>query len=824
MEQNDTVVKENKLIKALIPKISEYFKTHEFLEKSQLTEFLNFIDLSTWNEKDKETFWSEISKDKGQSTNKVQKVLLIKNLTEYLHSHSSELFQPEASLKDSVLNFINKPKELKVDIDPENEQMFEFYRLLATIEFSTSKIIPLFSLDEKLKNYAFINLNKDSLQDVMEELLKEKCTSIKKEQYLSIMETMEKKFRSQIEERSKQKRVFTDEELDHPELSTFNDLFIINKLLQSIMDSLFLSHEKACENERNSDKLKAEYFNKSFKIFLSNARLYLYEILRIYNEQKQKFDYFECSQVSRLTLYKQQINDLKEEIKRQKDLEDVKTKEALQAMNIEMMNEKNQFEKMEKDFKTLKKEKEKADEDLLLAKNKILTLEKQIEERENKINSLKKENELISEKKKEILTLLNGQLYSAKEKEKKNEEILKSMNLSESQKLLVNKDPQELIAYIVEKDNYLSSIEKKNKDLLEKMSKLEASKENTENELYETKNKLLSLENKNSNLNKDNEELQKIIEEYKGQKSLFLSNILENNEDNDNDNKNKCSSYVSINATQVNYKGIPPKKEKKEKKINKNYDYLCLKIEEKIVKNLDDEYYNGRSDLIFSEFINYLDEDKETTECALFITNNYLYLFNNVTYKKCFSIPIDDLRVVFISNLNNYVSMTFDSGEIVNFEIFRILELMNFFKALNALHKTKQQIEINISEYNNQFMKNNPKNFTVSPYQGRAIFSGHIKKRVEGLLKSGFEKRFCALTEIGLIVMDAPNGKPLEIINLYFAKWFAYNGGDGEYCFDINIGKVKHTFSVQTLFLRTKWFFEFDNWVKKVQEEERVSV
>ena len=94
------------------------------------------------------------------------------------------------------------------------------------------------------------------------------------------------------------------------------------------MDSLFLSHEKACENERNSDKLKAEYFNKSFKIFLNNARLYLYEILRIYNEQKQKFDYFECSQVSRLTLYKQQINDLKEEIKRQKDLEDVKTKEA----------------------------------------------------------------------------------------------------------------------------------------------------------------------------------------------------------------------------------------------------------------------------------------------------------------------------------------------------------------------------------------------------------------------------------------------------------------------------------------------------------------
>ena len=171
MSSKDTIVKENKLIKALIPKISEFFKTKEYLEKSQLSEFLNFIDLSTWNEKDKELFWSEISKDKGQPTNKVQKVLLIKNLTEYIHAHSSELFQPEASLKDSVLNFITKPKDLKIDIDPENEQMFEFYRLLATIQFSTSKIIPIYTLDEHLKSNSFINLNKDTVLEIMEELL-----------------------------------------------------------------------------------------------------------------------------------------------------------------------------------------------------------------------------------------------------------------------------------------------------------------------------------------------------------------------------------------------------------------------------------------------------------------------------------------------------------------------------------------------------------------------------------------------------------------------------------------------------------------------------
>ena len=830
MSENDKVVKENKLIKALIPKISEYFKTNEFLEKSQLSDFLNFIDLSTWKEKDKEIFWSEISKDKGQATDKVQKVLLIKNLTEYIHSHSNELFQPEESLKNSVLNFITQPKQLKVEIDPENEQMFEFYRLLASVQFSTSKIIPLFTLEEQLKSYTFINLTKDDLLEVMEELLKEKCTSIKKEQYISVMEQMEKKFRDQMEEKAKRKIIFTDEELDHPELSTFNDILTINKLLLNILDSIFLSHEKSCENERNNEKLKAEYFDKSFKVFINNARLYLYEISRLYNEQKQKFDYFECSLVSKNTLYKQQINDLNEEIKRQKNNEDSKSKETLQTLNNEIINERNKYEKLENDLKILKKENEKINEELILAENKIINLEKQIQEKDNKINSMKKENEIISDKYKEVLTTLNGQLFAAREKEKKADEIIKNMNLNEKQKLLVNKDPKDLLSYIVEKDNYCLTIENKNKDLIEKLSQLESSKDNIENELYDLKSKFLSLDNKNANLARENEELQKIIDDYKDQKSFLLSNILENNDDNSNNNNienvnnKKKITLIKVISAQFNFKGIQPKKVKKEKTNDRNYDFLCLRMDERIVQSLDDEYYNGTSNLIFSEFINYLDEDKETTDCILFITNDYLYLFNNITYQKCFSIPIDDLRNVFISTKNNYVSMTFESGQIINFELFRILELTNFLKALNALHKTKQQIDINMSDYNNQFVKNNPRNFTVTAYQGRAIFSGHLQKKVEGLLKSGFEKRFVTLTEIGLIIMDSPNGKPLEIVNLLFAKWSKYNGGDGTYCFDLYIGKNKHYFSAETDFLRSKWISEFENWINKVRKEETISV
>lgn len=164
--------------------------------------------------------------------------------------------------------------------------------------------------------------------------------------------------------------------------------------------------------------------------------------------------------------------------------------------------------------------------------------------------------------------------------------------------------------------------------------------------------------------------------------------------------------------------------------------------------------------------------------------------------------------------------MTFETGQTINFELFRILELMDFIKSLNALHKTRQKIIINMNNDNNQFVPKNPNNFTIGAYHGRAIFSGYLYKRVEGIFTSGFERRFASLTDIGLIIMKEPNGKPSDIINLLFANFEIYNGGDGDYCFSVNIGRVKYTFSVSSDFIRKKWIDEFNNWIKKVKEDE----
>ena len=816
MSKNDFNKNKKILFESKIQRINEYFDKYQYLEKQKLSEFFSYIELPfiTQKEKDLEKLWFQLSKN--SSKDKITKDILVQNLSEYINSNKNDTIKPEESLKNSVFEFISNPKKLNINIDPDNDDHFELYRLLASLQYIKDNMVQISFLEKQLNNLKFINLNKESMELVIGDLVKEKINYLKKEQIMIILEEMGKKFGNILEEKSNTKKVFTEEELIHAELNEFDDIDSIIKILFNNLNSINFIHTKYCECIQNKDTKNLDDLNRYYKIFINNQKLFLYEINRIYNFQKQKFNFYECHIENKNILYKQKISQLNEEIKRQKEIEEMANFDNLKALNEEIIKEKNKYQNLENEIKLIKIDNQKKVEEQILSENKIMSLEKNIQEKQNKINSLKKENELMSEKYKEVLDTLNNQLYYEKEKERHNDEIYKNMNLNEKQKLLLNKKKEDLIAYIVEKDNYCLTLENKNKNLIEKISQLEKNADDMDKDFYELKSKVLTLENKNSNLKKENEDFQKLVDEYQNKNAVYLSNLLEENDNNENNEKK--FNYIEVKNIQFNYKKI-------KNDINKrNYDFLCLKLNAQILENLKDKYFNANSNLFFSELINYLDEDKQTTECALFITSEYLYFFNSITFSMGFSIQIDELKTVFISPLNNYVSMTFYEGETINFELFRILDLMNFIKSLNALHKTKIPIEININDYNNQFVCNHLNNFTICAYHGRAIFSGYVNKRVEGFLKSGFEKRFASLTEIGLVVMKEPNGKPLNIINLLFAKMNIYNGGDGDYCFCINIGSIKHTFSVESDFIRKKWIEEINKWIKKIKDEESIMI
>ena len=816
MSKNDFNKNKKILLESKIQRINEFFDKYQYLEKQKLSDFFSYIELPfiIQKEKDLEKLWLQLSKN--SSKDKITKDILVQNLSEYINSNKNDTIKPEESLKNSVFEFISNPKKLNINIDPDNDDHFELYRLLASLQYIKDNMVQINFLEKQLNNLKFINLNIESMELVIGDLVKEKINYLKKEQLMIILEEMGKKFGNILEEKSNTKKVFTEEELIHAELNEFDDIDSIIKILFNNLNSINFIHTKYCECIQNKDTKNLDDLNRYYKIFINNQKLFLYEINRIYNFQKQKFNFYECHIENKNILYKQKISQLNEEIKRQKEIEEMANFDNLKALNEEIIKEKNKYQNLENEIKLIKIDNQKKVEEQILSENKIMSLEKNIQEKQNKINSLKKENELMSEKYKEVLDTLNNQLYYEKEKERHNDEIYKNMNLNEKQKLLLNKKKEDLIAYIVEKDNYCLTLENKNKNLLEKISQLEKNADDMDKDFYELKSKVLTLENKNSNLKKENEDFQKLVDEYQNKNAVYLSNLLEENDNNENNEKK--FNYIEVKNIQFNYKKI-------KNDINKrNYDFLCLKLNAQILENLKDKYFNANSNLFFSELINYLDEDKQTTECALFITSEYLYFFNSITFSMGFSIQIDELKTVFISPLNNYVSMTFYEGETINFELFRILDLMNFIKSLNALHKTKIPIEININDYNNQFVCNHLNNFTICAYHGRAIFSGYVNKRVEGFLKSGFEKRFASLTEIGLVVMNEPNGKPLNIINLLFAKMNIYNGGDGDYCFCINIGSIKHTFSVESDFIRKKWIEEINKWIKKIKDEESIMI
>ena len=142
-------IEEKKLINQLMPKVSEYFKKNKTLQKSeikQLISFLKFPDIKESN--DIETFWKEISLN--SSGNQITQELFTKNLNEYIHNHSKELIHQD-TLISNVTKFLERPVKLIEDIDPDNELMFELYRLLATIEFSENKDIPLLALEKSFK-------------------------------------------------------------------------------------------------------------------------------------------------------------------------------------------------------------------------------------------------------------------------------------------------------------------------------------------------------------------------------------------------------------------------------------------------------------------------------------------------------------------------------------------------------------------------------------------------------------------------------------------------------------------------------------------------
>ena len=184
--------REEKLIKTIIPKISDYFKENTFLEKENLQEFLEYLGITAWNkendEEKKEEIWNSLSKDSQEQ--KLQKIIVIKNITDYIHNHGNELIPPERTLENSVEKFLLSPIQAiytNENINEDDETIFEFLKFLSLIQFSNNNTIPFFELEKYLKENQFINLNIEKIMEIINNFGKQNLKELKKDLYFNLI-------------------------------------------------------------------------------------------------------------------------------------------------------------------------------------------------------------------------------------------------------------------------------------------------------------------------------------------------------------------------------------------------------------------------------------------------------------------------------------------------------------------------------------------------------------------------------------------------------------------------------------------------------------
>ena len=581
--------KEEKIIKSIIPKITDYFADKSTLTKDKLQEFLDYIDLTFWNTEDeKEVLWKALTTN--SNGNSVGKISVIKNLTDFIHSNGKDLFQPEKSLENSIRQLFSSQIQINYsnDInDYDEDTLYEFYKLLCVFKYNDNKSIILYEIEQYLKDYPFLNIKLEQVNELFEKITKQKVNEIGKDIYFNCMEHLDKNLKNKLIENTQGVKTFTDEELNEPELNYFNNLLDFSNIIYKCNESLVVINKKLIESQIQNDKILIEYYTKYFNCMISSIQVYTYEIQKLYNEQKQKFEYYHDRIGTKINMLKEDNNNLENKYKSLKEETEKNSKENLEKLYDELHDIKNQNDNLQNEIINLKKEIEEKKKNIMDYENKNDLLEKNKSDLEAKYNRLEKEKEILDNHYNKLLSEFNSKILKEQQEEERKKELQKN-DLSQSQEMLVSMNKETLTSYMIERDNYCNQLEEINKNLKKQIENFEKNQEKIEKDFSELKSENATLKLQNDNLKDNNEQLNKDLDSYKTGKTNLLSNLLKDEEDfqgngsnnlnNNNSIKlNKTQTFIKQNLTPIYIKFSYRKEPKKD--INKiSFDYLGLKL------------------------------------------------------------------------------------------------------------------------------------------------------------------------------------------------------------------------------------------------------
>ncbi len=500
-------------------------------------------------------------------------------------------------------------------------------------------------------------------------------------------------------------------------------------------------------------------------------------------------------------------NDLNNLLKEEKKLGE-KMKNTIDLLN----KENTKIDILSKENKKLSDEILNLKETITKIKNELSLQKKNLEDKDNKNKNLNQEIEALKSQYNDILNKYNNQNLIIQNKQKEKDDAFK--NIEEKYKYLKDLSIDEFLKLFIENDKLCLNLKEENKnnknenmDLSQRNKKLEEFL----NKAKDLKQKYKTLLDKYNETDKMYQLIMKEKDEYKNKYEKLLENIVKKDKE---PKIFKNNLLASSNASQLIFK-------KQIKKENKNiiyqeekiYDYLCLRLERKIINSLKDSHWDGKT--VFTESIVYIINEQEniSNNCIVFITMEYFYLFN-CEHKCCFASPLTELNLICISNTSNYVSFYFQRSEGIIFEIFRILELVNFMRLIQARQKSLK-FSISIEPY--IYMQPNEiktRNFMECLYYGKAYFSGNLIEQVDGLFTLNNKERFCVLCEIGLIILESPIGKPKDIINLLFADISGFNTREGYNGLAIHVKNKNYKFICENDKIEKEWEQQIKKWKK----------
>lgn len=825
-------------------KITDYFSHHSTLKKEHLSEFLHSIDLSIWDTQDeKEALWYALSKNSKTSDNLLRD-LVKKNLLAFIDSN--EVYNPDQLLEETVKKYLSKsvlPSHDEASIkssssleDYNYEHLVQLKKLLSLVSFNDRHSILRSELDSLLHKNNHIAMDKESFKEILSLILPSNSIEITFEQYTQVVDTVnqaiEKILRqSQSNPVKKLAKMFSGNssvlEYVYDEKASFDFSHLLEYItvIFQQFENLNSIHKEICnayeEKETNETKTQLEFNKKYYTVIQGNISTYLNEMDKSAKEQSGKMVNYKETMNTEIKALQKENQSLEDKLAQNKTNQSSDIAEISKEMIEKLENQLNDITKMNEKIKkeNIEMQKDLSNKDTIITSqiNKLEFADQQVSALKSKIIVLQKENEALNKSYSNLLNDINKELFKGKIPERPimeegDKDETEKIGLNEETKNLVSMHHEQLIAYIVEKENYSHKMEESIGQLNKEISELEAAKKNTEAKLIDQINELSILKSDNIQLRNDNDALTYEIEALKPKQTTTLLSIL--NDDHDNKTIQKSSFGVIKIAKESAFTFLNSHQPKIIMPINKrqrNFDFLFQCMEQKIIVNLDDIYYNSHSNVIFTEKIMYLTVEKKMVKLLLFITTDYFYLFDFNTYEKYISFPLIELYSINISTNNNFISLTF-LGDIIIFETFRVLELIHFFK---LIRKDTYKYSMNINNFNNQFLpKNNKKNYTNSPYFGNALLSGYLMKKYDGFI-IGFNEKFVVLSDIGMIILDEPYGKPTTIINLLFSHMHEYDDVIRNlFCFVITIGKnEKLVFGTHTDEQRKLWMDEIKKWI-----------